>query len=195
MNVTKLPECYILPRWSKNAKQRHSNDLGKFCSPNGSEFLDEMLFVNYAMRMTLELSHNAKHSKECINVFFERLGAFKNEITTLCGGVQSNVCPFPEADVVQCSQQAASTGQQSNHLTGSPSISRIYDPNHGWIPASFLDTHPSLSQHSVNYNLDEPIDVTSIFHLRWVSAHELDFYSNGIGPSQDIVAVKMNYDR
>ncbi|KAH6779303.1 hypothetical protein C2S52_010540 [Perilla frutescens var. hirtella] len=81
-NVTKMPECYIMRRWCKNAKQRHLNEIGKYSNASANDVVGEMAFVNYIMRATLDLAHDAKQHKDSRKIMLDRIQALKIEITS-----------------------------------------------------------------------------------------------------------------
>ncbi|KAH6781874.1 hypothetical protein C2S51_007167 [Perilla frutescens var. frutescens] len=78
-----LSTCYIMSRWCKSARQRHLNDIGDYSITDGNEAVDEMAFVNYVMRITLEVVHDLKNHQQGRKTCLDRIRALKGDVHTM----------------------------------------------------------------------------------------------------------------
>lgn len=195
-----MPECYFLSRWCKTTKHRHPSQFGGQCQWNGGDFVDEIAFVNYVMRLTLEVTQLAKGDRAKCKKLVDSVTSMKNELMNSVAAKDNN---FSGAQVGEgmlngkkvrdppVKRRATSAkafprishwnkkktktrhkprvprwpdvecSQNTNETMRSQAISRIQSPINAYSP--LLDTNICSSHHSVNDNLDQPIDVTPIF--------------------------------
>ncbi|KAH6764693.1 hypothetical protein C2S51_015942 [Perilla frutescens var. frutescens] len=209
-DVTRLPICYIMSRWCKSARQRHLNDISNYSIAEGNEAVDEMAFVNYVMRITLEVAHDVKNHQQGRKTCLDRIRALKGDvhvmvnkgiphkkakardllgaradranirdpslakrrgktpITSHWKGRKPNPNPPPSIlkwpDVEPFVQNDINT-ERSNEGDETNSILRR-TASHDYIPTtSFEDEDASLTQYSHDVNLDELLDVSSLFQI------------------------------
>ncbi|GFQ08365.1 protein far1-related sequence 5 [Phtheirospermum japonicum] len=83
MNVTTLPKSYIKKRWMKNVRNRVFDETSGHESRNESGHTSEMVFVNQTMRLTYNLTMQAKAYAETRNALVEILNSANQQINAL----------------------------------------------------------------------------------------------------------------
>ncbi|XP_047331589.1 protein FAR1-RELATED SEQUENCE 5-like [Impatiens glandulifera] len=80
MDVTILPNCYILKRWTKNVRNRIISDFQE--SKSGGH-VSEMVFVNQVMRSIYDLTQLSKPHEDARKILCRFLDNAKDEISKL----------------------------------------------------------------------------------------------------------------
>ncbi|XP_073282365.1 protein FAR1-RELATED SEQUENCE 5-like [Primulina huaijiensis] len=82
MDVTVIPECYILKRWMKNVRNRVTFDFDQ-SRRGGASHVSEMVFVNEIMRSTYDLTQPSKSHEEARKILYGLVDSAKDEISNL----------------------------------------------------------------------------------------------------------------
>ncbi|XP_075497646.1 protein FAR-RED IMPAIRED RESPONSE 1-like [Primulina tabacum] len=82
MDVTVIPECYILKRWMKNVRNRVTFDFDE-SGRGGASHVSEMVFVNEIMRSTYDLTQLSKSHEEARKILYGLVDTTKDEISNL----------------------------------------------------------------------------------------------------------------
>ncbi|XP_075494022.1 uncharacterized protein LOC142531682 isoform X4 [Primulina tabacum] len=82
MDVTVIPECYILKRWMKNVRNRVTFDFDE-SGRGGASHVSEMVFVNEIMRSTYDLTQLSKSHEEARKILYGLVDTAKDEISNL----------------------------------------------------------------------------------------------------------------
>ncbi|XP_073049423.1 protein FAR1-RELATED SEQUENCE 5-like [Primulina eburnea] len=84
MDVTVLPNSYILKRWMKNVRNSVKYDFEESCScGGGSDHVSEMVFVNQIMRSMYDLTQMSKPHQNARKILYRLVDIAKDEISNL----------------------------------------------------------------------------------------------------------------
>ncbi|XP_073017985.1 protein FAR1-RELATED SEQUENCE 5-like [Primulina eburnea] len=83
MDVTVLPDSYILKRWMKNVRNRIKYDFEECCSGGGGDHVSEMVFVNQIMRSMYDLTQLSKPQEDARKILYRLVAIAKDEISNL----------------------------------------------------------------------------------------------------------------
>ncbi|XP_073287473.1 protein FAR1-RELATED SEQUENCE 1-like, partial [Primulina huaijiensis] len=82
MDVTVLPNSYILKRWMKNVRNSVKYDFEESCS-GGGDHVSEMVFVNQIMRSMYDLTQLSKPHENARKILYRLVDIAKDEISNL----------------------------------------------------------------------------------------------------------------